>query len=128
MAGAGIERRISDGFSPEKKRYKRSTPIAEQTPGERSCEKKFLGNGEVYRRLQQYEIPGVPMVYEAVSDGRQTVVLEEWINGISVGQIRRSRGFTGKTACAVWQKNCVPVFPHFMDYRLFTGILGRSMR
>lgn len=55
--------------------------------GKDLVKKKFLGNGEVYRRLQQYEIPGVPMVYEAVSDGRQTVVLEEWINGISVGEI-----------------------------------------
>lgn len=49
--------------------------------------KKFPGNGAVYRLLQQYEIPGVPTVYEVISDGVQTVVLEEWINGISVGEI-----------------------------------------
>lgn len=50
-------------------------------------EKKFLGDGEVYRLLARFQIQGIPEVYEAVSHDKQWLVLEEWLEGITVAEI-----------------------------------------
>lgn len=50
-------------------------------------EKKFLGDGEVYRLLARFQISGIPEVYEAVSHDGQWLVLEEWLEGITVAEI-----------------------------------------
>ena len=55
--------------------------------------KEFTGNDEAYRLLMRYEIPGVPRIYDAVSDGDRHLVLEEWIDGISVSEILEQKTY-----------------------------------
>lgn len=50
-------------------------------------EKEFRGDGEAYRLLAQFQISGIPEVYEAVSHDGQWLVLEEWLEGITVAEI-----------------------------------------
>ena len=50
-------------------------------------EKEFYGDGEAYRLLTQYQISGIPEVYEAISHDGQWLILEEWVDGITVAEI-----------------------------------------
>ncbi len=54
----------------------------------------FEGNGAVYRLLQTVRHPNLPRVYEVVEDDGRCMVLEEFIDGMTVAQILKSGLYT----------------------------------
>ena len=53
--------------------------------GQRFILRQFSGNGEVYRKLLNYSCRNLPVIFEAVSQGEDNLVLEECIEGDTLG-------------------------------------------
>ena len=59
--------------------------IRHRAAGQRFILRRFTGNGEVYRKLLSYSCQNLPVIYEAVSQGEDNLVLEECIEGDTLG-------------------------------------------
>ena len=59
--------------------------IRHRAAGQRFILRRFTGNGEVYRKLLSYSCQNLPVIYEAVSQGEDNLVLEEFIEGDTLG-------------------------------------------
>ncbi len=59
--------------------------IRHRTAGQRFILRQFSGNGEVYRKLLNYSCRNLPVIFEAVSQGEDNLVLEECIAGDTLG-------------------------------------------
>ena len=64
--------------------------------GKRFVLRQFQGNSEVYRKLLQYTCPNLPVIYEAVTDGEHALVLEEYIQGDTLGFLLQDACFSQK--------------------------------
>lgn len=49
--------------------------------------RSFIGTGEVYSMLARYSHPNISRVYDVYTVGGKVTVLEEYIDGITVGEI-----------------------------------------
>lgn len=58
--------------------------------------RKYKGNCDVYKVLKGIEHVNLPVVYEAVSDGENSLVIEEYIEGITVGEILETGTYTAE--------------------------------
>jgi len=58
--------------------------------------KKYIGSCEVYKRLVSISHNNLPTVYEAVSDGDKSMVVEEYVEGITVGQVLETGWYTSE--------------------------------
>ena len=56
--------------------------------------RQFTGNGEVYRKLLPYTCPHLPTVYEVAAAGTENLVLEEFIQGDTLGALLRDACFS----------------------------------
>ena len=56
--------------------------------------KRYVGDCTVYKILTGIQHENLPVVYEAVSEGDKCIVLEEYIEGITVGQILETGLYT----------------------------------
>lgn len=78
--------------------------------GRRFILRRFTGNGEVYRKLLTCSCPGLPAVLEAAASGNENLVLEEYIEGDTLGFLLRdtlfsqqeTRRIIGKVCRALW--------------------------
>lgn len=62
--------------------------LVREQGGERLCIRKVLqGQHPVYLSLQEFTHPYLPKIYEVVCDGDSTVVIEEYIEGQTVGSL-----------------------------------------
>lgn len=52
--------------------------------------KYFAGNIEVYQNLLKLSHPNLPRVYEAVCDGDSCLILQEYVDGITVSEVLES--------------------------------------
>ena len=59
--------------------------IRHKATGKRLILRRFTGNAEVYRKLLDYACPNLPMVYEVAEGEQENVVLEEFIEGDTLG-------------------------------------------
>ena len=58
--------------------------------------RRFTGNGEVYRKLLNYSCRNLPVIFEAVSQGEDNLVLEECIEGDTLGFLLEGALFSPK--------------------------------
>ena len=55
--------------------------IRHQKSGQRFVLRRFSGNGEVYRKLLDRSCRHLPLIYEAVEQGGENLIIEEFIEG-----------------------------------------------
>ena len=68
--------------------------IRHRATGKRFIQRQFTGNAEVYQKLLGYACPNLPTIFEvAVQDG-QNLVLEEFIEGDTMGFLLQESLFT----------------------------------
>lgn len=66
--------------------------------------RQFTGNGEVYQKLLPYRHPNLPAIFEAVQEGENCLVLEEYIPGDTLGFLLKDALFSpGETKKIVTQ-------------------------
>ena len=70
--------------------------IRHRAAGQRFILHRFTGNGEVYRKLLSYSCQNLPVIYEAVSQGEDNLVLEEFIEGDTLGFLLEGALFSPK--------------------------------
>ena len=70
--------------------------IRHRAAGQRFILRRFTGNGEVYRKLLSYSCQNLPVIYEAVSQGEDNLVLEECIEGDTLGFLLEGALFSPK--------------------------------
>ena len=59
--------------------------IRHLTTGRQFIQRRFTGNPEVYQKLLDYTCPNLPTVYEVACEGDQNLVLEEYVQGDTLG-------------------------------------------
>ena len=70
--------------------------VRHKNSGKRFILRRFTGNGEVYRKLLSYSCQNLPVIYEAVSRGEDNLVLEEFIEGDTLGFLLEGALFSPK--------------------------------
>ena len=70
------------------------TLIRHTASGQRFILRRFIGNPEVYQKLLDYTCPNLPTVYEVAREGEENLVLEEFIEGDTLGFLLRDALFT----------------------------------
>ena len=70
--------------------------IRHRAAGQNFILRRFTGNGEVYRKLLSYSCQNLPVIYEAVSQGEDNLVLEEFIEGDTLGFLLEGALFSPK--------------------------------
>ena len=64
--------------------------------GKRILVKDITGNAGVYKELIALNHKNIPVVYDVVSDGKSTLVIEEYIDGLTVGEILETGLYTSQ--------------------------------
>lgn len=80
--------------------------IRHKGTGQRFILRRFTGNPEVYRKLLEYTCPNLPTVYEVACRGEENLVIEEFIEGDTLGFLlkgalfrkRRPKRSSGRSA------------------------------
>ena len=62
--------------------------------GQQFIQRRFTGNPEVYRKLLDYTCPNLPTVFEVASEGEENLVLEEFIQGDTLGFLLKGALFS----------------------------------
>ena len=68
--------------------------IRHKATGKRFVLRRFTGNPEVYQKLLDYTCPNLPVVYEVAVQGTENLVLEEYIEGDTLGFLLRGALFS----------------------------------
>lgn len=68
--------------------------------------KKMQGNYPVYERLTEIKSQYVAAVLESAFDGKETLVLEEYVDGMSVADILENQVFTKDSMCRIVIQIC----------------------
>lgn len=66
----------------------------------------YRGSDRVYRILQTLSHVNLPRVYEVVSDGERVLVLEEYIDGITISEALEAQLYSEKAASATIRQIC----------------------
>ena len=64
------------------------------------------GNAEVYDVLRRFSHPNIPKVYEVVTHGSDTIILEEFIHGTTVSQELQGKLFSEKDTRSIVRSLC----------------------
>ena len=64
------------------------------------------GNAEVYDILRGISHPNIPKVYEVVTCGQDTIILEEFIHGVTVSQKLQDKLFSEKDTRSIVRSLC----------------------
>ena len=68
--------------------------IRHKTTGQKFILRHFTGNSEVYRALLDYTCPNLPTVYEVAEQDGENLVLEEFIQGDTLGFLLKGALFS----------------------------------
>ena len=68
--------------------------IRHKASGRRLIQRQFTGNPEVYQKLLDYTCPNLPTVFEVAVQGDQNLVLEEYIEGDTLGFLLKEALFS----------------------------------
>lgn len=74
--------------------------------GDKVLVKRIKGNAEVYSKLLEIEHPNLPIIYEVADGGDFTLVLEEFIDGITVAQVLETGLYTSSGVKKVVEQIC----------------------
>lgn len=80
--------------------------LRHRASGRRFVLRQFQGNAEVYQKLLQYTCPNLPVVYEAVTDGDRALVLEEYIQGDTLGFLLQDARFSAEETRRIIRQVC----------------------
>ncbi len=64
--------------------------LRHNTMGQNLVFRQFAGEPDVYNRLLRLTHPNLPRIYQVWRRGRQTALLEEWIDGVTVFEVLES--------------------------------------
>lgn len=56
--------------------------------------RKYIGDCMAYKALTKIKHSNLPIVYEAISNGEKSIVIEEYIEGITVGEVLQTGRYT----------------------------------
>lgn len=84
--------------------------IRHSATGKRFILRRFTGNGEVYRKLLNCSCRHLPLIYEAAEQGEENLVVEEFIEGDTLGFLlqgalfspQETRKIVGQLCQALW--------------------------
>ena len=82
------------------------TLIRHKTTGQRFILRRFTGNPEVYQKLLDYTCPNLPTVYEVAREGEDNLVLEEFIEGDTLGFLLQDALFTPEETKKIVRQVC----------------------
>ena len=82
------------------------TLIRHKATGQRFILRRFTGNPEVYQKLLDYTCPNLPTVYEAAREGEENLVLEEFIEGDTLGFLLQDALFTPEETKKIVRQVC----------------------
>lgn len=91
--------------------------------GKRVLIKEILGNAVVYNELIKIRHKNIPIVYEVVSDGIYSIIIEEYIDGITVGDILETGVYSSEGVSTIVSQ--VSDALHFLHGR---GIVHRDIK
>lgn len=80
--------------------------ISHRATGRQFILRRFTGNGEVYRKLLNYSCRNLPVIYEAASEGEDNLVLEEFIEGDTLGFLLEGALFSPKETREITAQLC----------------------
>ena len=66
----------------------------------------FQGNGEVYRRLLSFSCPHLPLIYEAVEQEGENLVIEEFVQGDTLDFLLADTLFTSQETRKIVKQLC----------------------
>ena len=80
--------------------------IRHKATGQQFILRRFTGNPEVYQKLLDYTCPNLPTVYEVAREGEENLVLEEFIQGDTLGFLLRDALFTPEETKKIVRQVC----------------------
>ena len=80
--------------------------IRHRTTGQDFILRSFTGNGAVYQKLRDYTCPNLPVIYEAAAQGSSNLVLEEYIQGDTLGFLLQEAVFTPEETKKIVRQVC----------------------
>lgn len=80
----------------KKTRDKSIVLMSNKSTGKKVIVKKYIGGCEVYKKLISIKQDNLPVVYEAVASDDKSMVVEEYIEGITVGQVLETGRYTSQ--------------------------------
>ena len=80
--------------------------IRHRATGRRFILRQFTGNPEVYQKLLDYACPYLPLVFEVASQGEENLVLEEFIEGDTLGFLLKDALFSSDETKMIVMQVC----------------------
>ena len=80
--------------------------IRHKGSGQRFILRRFTGNPEVYKKLLEYTCPNLPTVYEVASRGEENLVVEEFIEGDTLGFLLKGALFSQEETKKIVKQVC----------------------
>ena len=80
--------------------------IRHKGTGQRFILRRFTGNPEVYRKLLEYTCPNLPTVYEVACRGEENLVIEEFIEGDTLGFLLKGALFSQEETKKIVKQVC----------------------
>lgn len=80
--------------------------IQNNSTGKKLVLKELNGDCEVYKKLININHKNLPIIYEAISENNNSIILEEYIDGITVGDILETGLYTEEGAYEVIRQLC----------------------
>ena len=84
--------------------------IRHKTTGQKFILRHFTGNSEVYRALLDYTCPNLPTIYEVAEQDGENLVLEEFIQGDTLGFLLKGALFSPEETRKIVTKVCRAVW------------------
>ena len=80
--------------------------IRHKGTGQRFILRRFTGNPEVYKKLLEYTCPNLPTVYEVACQGEENLVVEEFIEGDTLGFLLKGALFSQEETKKIVKQVC----------------------
>ena len=80
--------------------------IRHRESGRRFILRRFSGNGEVYRKLLDRSCRHLPLIYEAAEQGGENLVIEEFIEGDTLGFLLQGAMFSQAETTQIVRQLC----------------------
>ncbi len=80
--------------------------LRHKATGQKMIQRKFTGNSEVYKSLLKYRCRNLPITYEVASQGEENIVLEEFVEGDTLGYLLQDALFSAKETREITRQVC----------------------
>ena len=80
--------------------------IRHRATGRQFVLRRFWGNAEVYQKLLPYTHPNLPTIFEVVSQGEEHLVLEEYVQGDTLGFLLQEALFSQEETRKIVRQVC----------------------